>query len=80
MAENATHTLHNLLTLRGALVRDPHVWSQYLTEAIERFGDEADVVFASHHWPTWGNDDDRRVPRPCSATCTPTCTTRRCGC
>ena len=56
MAENATHTLHNLLTLRGAVVRDPHIWSQYLTEAIERYGDEADVVFASHHWPTWGNE------------------------
>ncbi|WP_417504379.1 alkyl/aryl-sulfatase [Microbacterium sp.] len=55
MAENATHTLHNLLTLRGALVRDPHVWSRYLTEAIERYGDQADVVFTSHHWPTWGN-------------------------
>ena len=59
MAENATHTQHNLLTLRGAVVRDPHVWSQYLTEAIERFGDEAQVVFASHHWPTWGNDEIR---------------------
>ncbi|KQX07373.1 MULTISPECIES: alkyl/aryl-sulfatase [unclassified Leifsonia] len=57
MAENATHTLHNLLTLRGAVVRDPHVWSQYLTEAIERFGDRVDVVFASHHWPTWGQDE-----------------------
>ncbi|MFB7893256.1 alkyl/aryl-sulfatase [Microbacterium sp. NPDC056044] len=59
MAENATHTLHNLLTLRGAVVRDPHVWSQYLTEAIERYGDEVEVVFASHHWPTWGNDEIR---------------------
>jgi alkyl sulfatase BDS1-like metallo-beta-lactamase superfamily hydrolase len=57
MAENATHTLHNLLTLRGAVVRDPHVWSQYLTEAIERFGGEAEVVFASHHWPTWGREE-----------------------
>jgi alkyl sulfatase BDS1-like metallo-beta-lactamase superfamily hydrolase len=56
MAENATHTLHNLLTLRGALVRDPHVWSQYLTEAIETFGGRTDVAFASHHWPTWGQD------------------------
>ncbi|GGI46728.1 alkyl sulfatase BDS1-like metallo-beta-lactamase superfamily hydrolase [Agromyces flavus] len=59
MAENATHNLHNLLTLRGALVRDPHVWSKYLTEAIERFGDRTDVVFASHHWPTWGADEIR---------------------
>jgi alkyl sulfatase BDS1-like metallo-beta-lactamase superfamily hydrolase len=59
MAENATHNLHNLLTLRGALVRDPHIWSKYLTEAIERFADRADVVFASHHWPTWGADEIR---------------------
>ena len=56
MAENATHNLHNLLTLRGALVRDPHAWSGYLTEAIDRYADRADVVFASHHWPTWGRD------------------------
>lgn len=56
MAENATHNLHNLLTLRGALVRDPHVWSGYLTEAIDLFAERADVVFASHHWPTWGRD------------------------
>ena len=54
MAENATHTLHNLLTLRGALVRDPHIWAHYLTEAIEMFAGRSDVVFASHHWPTWG--------------------------
>jgi alkyl sulfatase BDS1-like metallo-beta-lactamase superfamily hydrolase len=53
-AEDATHNLHNLLTLRGALVRDPHVWARYLTETIDLFGGEAEVVFASHHWPTWG--------------------------
>ncbi|MBV8927513.1 MAG: MBL fold metallo-hydrolase, partial [Mycobacteriaceae bacterium] len=56
IAENATHNLHNLLTLRGALVRDPHVWSGYLSEAIERYGDRSDVAFASHHWPTWGTE------------------------
>ena len=56
MAENATHNLHNLLTLRGALVRDPHAWSGYLTEAIDTFADRTDVVFASHHWPTWGRE------------------------
>ncbi|OSC41421.1 alkyl/aryl-sulfatase [Mycobacterium decipiens] len=54
MAENATHNLHNLLTLRGALVRDPRAWSGYLTEAIDTFAERTDVVFASHHWPTWG--------------------------
>ncbi|MEV8611138.1 alkyl sulfatase dimerization domain-containing protein [Amycolatopsis sp. NPDC051373] len=53
LAENATHNLHNLLTLRGALVRDPRVWAHYLDEAIELFGARTDVAFASHHWPTW---------------------------
>ena len=57
MAENATHNLHNLLTLRGALVRDPHGWAGYLTEAIDTFAGRTDVVFASHHWPTWGRDN-----------------------
>ena len=56
MAENATHNLHNLLTLRGALVRDPHGWAGYLTEAIDTFAERTDVVFASHHWPTWGRE------------------------
>ncbi|MFE5307185.1 alkyl/aryl-sulfatase [Isoptericola sp. NPDC056605] len=55
-AEDATHTLHNLLTLRGAVVRDPHAWANYLTETIDLFGADLDVVFASHHWPTWGRD------------------------
>ncbi|GAA4753300.1 alkyl/aryl-sulfatase [Gordonia alkaliphila] len=59
IAENATHTLHNILTLRGAVVRDAHIWAHYLTEAITLFGDQTDVVFASHHWPTW--DHDRAV-------------------
>lgn len=57
MAENATHNLHNLLTLRGALVRDPHAWAGYLTEAIDTFAARTDVVFASHHWPTWGREN-----------------------
>ncbi|MGC4961225.1 alkyl/aryl-sulfatase [Gordonia sp. DT101] len=55
-AEDATHTLHNLLTLRGALVRNPHAWTHYLTEAIDLFGNDLEVVFASHHWPTWGRE------------------------
>ncbi|WP_171162086.1 alkyl/aryl-sulfatase [Streptomyces sp. I05A-00742] len=55
MAENATHTMHNILSLRGAQVRDPHAWSKYLTEAIQTFGEHTDVEFASHHWPRWGN-------------------------
>ncbi|MGW2161332.1 alkyl/aryl-sulfatase [Nonomuraea sp. NPDC001699] len=57
LAENATHNLHNILTLRGAVVRDARVWARYLTEAVELFADRTDVAFASHHWPTWGRDD-----------------------
>lgn len=56
MAENATHNLHNLLTLRGAQVRDPRVWARYITEAITLFVDASDVAFASHHWPVWGRE------------------------
>jgi alkyl sulfatase BDS1-like metallo-beta-lactamase superfamily hydrolase len=55
-AENATHNLHNVVTLRGALVRDARAWSRYLDEAVERFGERLDVVFAQHHWPRWGRD------------------------
>ena len=60
MAENATHNLHNLLTLRGAVVRDARVWSRYLNEAVELFGADTDVAFASHHWPTWGTAEVTR--------------------
>ncbi|AUH44564.1 alkyl/aryl-sulfatase [Streptomyces sp. CMB-StM0423] len=56
MAENATHNLHNILTLRGALVRDARVWARYLDEALRLFAAGADVLFASHHWPTWGQE------------------------
>jgi alkyl sulfatase BDS1-like metallo-beta-lactamase superfamily hydrolase len=56
MAENTSHTLHNLLTLRGALIRDPHIWARYITESIDLFADRSDLLFASHHWPTWGAD------------------------
>jgi alkyl sulfatase BDS1-like metallo-beta-lactamase superfamily hydrolase len=59
MAENCTATLHNLYTPRGAEIRDALGWSRYIGEAIERYADRADVVFASHHWPRWGADDLR---------------------
>jgi alkyl sulfatase BDS1-like metallo-beta-lactamase superfamily hydrolase len=55
-AENAVHTLHNLYTLRGAKTRNAKAWAFYLNEAIELFGDEAEVLFAPHHWPVWGKD------------------------
>jgi linear primary-alkylsulfatase len=55
MAENVIASLHNIYTLRGAPVRDPLNWSKYIGEALYRFGLEAEVMFASHHWPRWGN-------------------------
>ena len=56
MAENCTGTMHNVLTLRGALVRDTLMWSRYIDEAMDRWGDVSDVVFASHGWPHWGTE------------------------
>jgi alkyl sulfatase BDS1-like metallo-beta-lactamase superfamily hydrolase len=53
MAENCTHNMHNLYTLRGAQVRDAKAWAHYINEAIEIFNGRYDVIFASHHWPTW---------------------------
>jgi len=54
-AEIVSHVLHNLYTLRGAKVRDALKWSGYIDDAIELFGAGVEVVFASHHWPTFGN-------------------------
>lgn len=55
MAENSTNTLHNVLTLRGAQVRDPLKWASYLNETINLYGPNVDVKFQAHHWPQWGN-------------------------
>lgn len=55
-AELACHTLHNVLTLRGAQVRDASKWSHYLNEAITMYGNQVQVLIAQHHWPRWGQD------------------------
>ena len=55
-AENCCHTLHNTYTLRGAQIRDPQAWSQYLNETIDRWGDKTEVIYGMHHWPVWGNE------------------------
>lgn len=57
MAENCSCHLHNIYTPRGAQVRDAKSWSYYINEAIELFGGDTDVLFASHHWPRWGRGD-----------------------
>ena len=56
VAEDATHTLHNLLPFRGSVVRDANRWSQYLNAALEQFGADAQVLIAQHTWPVWGNE------------------------
>jgi alkyl sulfatase BDS1-like metallo-beta-lactamase superfamily hydrolase len=56
-AEEINHTLHNLYTLRGAQVRNGLKWSKYIHETIERFGDDVEISFGSHQWPTWGNEE-----------------------
>lgn len=57
MAENCGHTMHNLVPIRGALVRNALNWSKYINEAKELFAADAEVLFTSHNWPRWGNDD-----------------------
>ncbi|MDE0136862.1 MAG: MBL fold metallo-hydrolase [Acidimicrobiaceae bacterium] len=59
MAENCTHTLHNLYPIRGAQTRDALAWSKYIGEAMDMWADDTDVMFASHHWPRFGNADVR---------------------
>ena len=55
-AEDMTHNMHNLQTLRGAKVRNGLLWSKAVDTAIERYGDQVEVSFSTHHWPTWGNE------------------------
>jgi alkyl sulfatase BDS1-like metallo-beta-lactamase superfamily hydrolase len=56
-AEDITHTLHNTYSLRGAKIRDPLAWSKYINAAIDRWGNDAEIIIAQHHWPTWGKDN-----------------------
>ncbi|MCP1626330.1 alkyl/aryl-sulfatase [Pseudomonas nitroreducens] len=61
MSENSTQMMHNILTPRGALVRDAKAWSQYLDASLERYGEKTDVMFVSHNWPTWGGERIRTL-------------------
>ncbi|WP_406457461.1 MBL fold metallo-hydrolase [Streptomyces sp. NBC_00876] len=60
IAENVNHSLHNVLTLRGAQVRDAHAWASYITESIQLF-DVTETLIGSHNWPTWGHDEVMRM-------------------
>ena len=61
IAENAVQTLHNILTPRGAQVRDAKAWSQYLDASLSRYGDKTEVLFGQHNWPTWGAEQVRTL-------------------
>jgi alkyl sulfatase BDS1-like metallo-beta-lactamase superfamily hydrolase len=56
IADNVARSMHNILTPRGALVRDPRLWAHYLDEAIELFAADSEVLFSGHHWPCWGRE------------------------
>ncbi len=59
-AENVNHTMHNLYTLRGAKIRDSKAWSKHIDNMLLKWGDEAQVLFAPHHWPSWGNENIKK--------------------
>mgnify|MGYP000878697748 FL=1 len=62
-AENISGTVHNIYTIRGAAVRNAHNWQKHINAALYQFGGEAEVMFASHSWPRWGNDRIQEVMR-----------------
>lgn len=62
-AENITGTIHNIYTLRGALVRDALAWSKHINVALYRYGQDAEVMFSAHSWPRWGNERIQEVMR-----------------
>ncbi|MCC6608917.1 MAG: MBL fold metallo-hydrolase [Burkholderiales bacterium] len=62
-AENITGTIHNIYTPRGAPVRNALNWSKQINVALYKFGQEAEVMFASHSWPRWGNARIQEVMR-----------------
>jgi alkyl sulfatase BDS1-like metallo-beta-lactamase superfamily hydrolase len=62
-AENIVATIHNIYTLRGALVRDPLEWSKQINVALYKYGQQAEVMFASHSWPRWSNDRIQEIMR-----------------
>jgi alkyl sulfatase BDS1-like metallo-beta-lactamase superfamily hydrolase len=62
-AENITGTIHNIYTLRGALIRDALAWSKHINTALYRYGSKAEVMFASHSWPRFGNARIQEVMR-----------------
>ncbi|MQR00473.1 alkyl/aryl-sulfatase [Glaciimonas soli] len=53
-AENLAQTMHNLLPIRGAKVRDAQRWAEYMQQALDQTAD-TEVYFGQHNWPIWGH-------------------------
>ena len=53
-SEMSTCSLHNILTPRGAKVRDTRAWAGYLDEALRLYGTRSDAIISSHCWPRFG--------------------------
>ncbi len=78
-AENVTHTMHNLYTLRGAEIRDAIAWSSYHRADARRVWPASEVMIAQHHWPKWGAATSTRCCAS-NAMLTGSSTTSPCAC
>ena len=78
MAEVCTQTQHNILTPRGAQVRDALLWARCIDEAATLFADQSDVLINCHNWPVWGQDEVRGFLAEQREQSTNTSTIRRC--
>lgn len=56
MTEITTQNFHNLLPMRGALVRDSLSWSKYIGGALHRYGATSEILIAQHNWPVWSGE------------------------
>ncbi|MCH9653275.1 MAG: MBL fold metallo-hydrolase [Planctomycetes bacterium] len=63
IAENIVNSIHNIYTLRGAALRDALNWSREINRTLYLFGQKAEVMFGSHHWPRWGNERIQEIMR-----------------
>jgi alkyl sulfatase BDS1-like metallo-beta-lactamase superfamily hydrolase len=59
LAEICNQTQHNILTPRGAEVRDTIAWSEALDAVKRKWVDtgRADSAWGPHTWPRWGGND-----------------------
>ncbi len=59
--ENITHTMHNLLTCRGAKIRNPKAFARAIDRSLREWGADVQTIIGTHHWPVWGGDPCRQI-------------------